>query len=332
MEKLPDMNILVIGGAGYVGSHCFRHILGAGHRALVYDNLSQGHANAVPAGLLIEGDILDSAKLTETFRKFEIDTVMHFAAKALVGESVQRPDIYYRTNVTGTLAILDSMVAAGVKKIVFSSTCAVFGAVEPPIHENLPKNPISPYGFTKLVIEQALADYSAAFSLEAAALRYFNASGAAKDGTIGEDHKPESHLIPIVLQVALGQRPHVQVFGTDYPTPDGTCIRDYVHVDDLAEAHLQVLKHLKTGQLVDFNLGTGVGVSVAEVIDRARIVTGHSIPVIHSPRRAGDPAVLMGDPTKAARELGWTAKHKDISEVIASAWAWHKSHPNGFNS
>lgn len=324
------MKILVVGGAGYVGSHCLRQILAKGHTAYVYDNLSQGHRGAVPDGLLIEGDLLDGDKLVSVLRDLKIDTVMHFAAKALVGESVTHPDIYYKCNVTGTLSLLDSMLAANVKRIVFSSTCAVFGVVEPPIHENLPKNPINPYGFTKLVIERALADYAAAYGLQAAALRYFNACGAAADSSIGEDHQPESHLIPIVLQVALGQRPHVSIFGSDYATPDGTCIRDYVHVDDLADAHLKVIEHLIPGKLVDYNLGTGVGVSVAEIIHAAREVTGHPIPVVISERRAGDPAILMGNASKAARELGWTAKHNDIREVIQSAWAWHKSHPNGF--
>lgn len=324
------MKILVVGGAGYVGSHCLRQILAKGHTAYVYDNLSQGHRGAVPDGLLIEGDLLDGDKLVSVLRDLKIDTVMHFAAKALVGESVTHPDIYYKCNVTGTLSLLDSMLAANVKRIVFSSTCAVFGVVEPPIHENLPKNPINPYGFTKLVIERALADYAAAYGLQAAALRYFNACGAAADSSIGEDHQPESHLIPIVLQVALGHRPHVSIFGSDYATPDGTCIRDYVHVDDLADAHLKVIEHLIPGKLVDYNLGTGVGVSVAEIIHAAREVTGHPIPVVISERRAGDPAILMGNASKAARELGWTAKHNDIREVIQSAWAWHKSHPNGF--
>lgn len=324
------MKILVVGGAGYVGSHCLRQILAKGHTAYVYDNLSQGHRGAVPDGLLIEGDLLDGDKLVSVLRDLKIDTVMHFAAKALVGESVTHPDIYYKCNVTGTLSLLDSMLAANVKRIVFSSTCAVFGVVEPPIHENLPKNPINPYGFTKLVIERALADYAAAYGLQAAALRYFNACGAAADSSIGEDHQPESHLIPIVLQVALGQRPHVSIFGSNYATPDGTCIRDYVHVDDLADAHLKVIEHLIPGKLVDYNLGTGVGVSVAEIIHAAREVTGHPIPVVISERRAGDPAILMGNASKAARELGWTAKHNDIREVIQSAWAWHKSHPNGF--
>jgi len=326
------MRILVVGGAGYVGSHCLRAVLARGHEAWAFDNLSQGHTGAVPEGRLIEGDLLDTPKIVDLLKAKEINVVMHFAAKALVGESVVRPDIYYKTNVTGTLSLLDAMVAANVKKLIFSSTCAVFGVVEPPITEKLPKNPINPYGFTKLVIERALADYAAAFGLEAAALRYFNACGAAEDASIGEDHNPESHLIPIVLQVALGQRPHVQIFGTDYPTPDGTCVRDYVHVNDLADAHLRVLDHLKPGQLVDYNLGTGVGVSVRQVVEAARRVTGHPIPVVESARRPGDPAVLMGDAGKALRELGWQARVKDIEQVVRSAWAWHQSHPNGYNS
>ena len=324
------MRILVVGGAGYVGSHCLQKLLATHHDAWAYDNLSQGHREAVPEGRLIIGDLLDTELLIKTMKTHGIDVVLHFAAKALVGESVVRPDMYYKTNVTGTLSLLDAMVAADVKKIVFSSTCAVFGSVPPPITENLPKNPINPYGFTKLVIERALADYAAAFELEAAALRYFNACGASTDGSIGEDHDPESHLIPIVLQVALGQRPHVQIFGTDYPTPDGTCIRDYVHVQDLADAHLRVINHLKAGQLVDYNLGTGVGVSVREVIETARRVTGKPIAVVESPRRSGDPAVLMGDASKALRELGWSAKFKAIELVIESAWAWHQANPSGF--
>ena len=324
------MRILVVGGAGYVGSHCLQKLLATHHDAWAYDNLSQGHREAVPEGRLIIGDLLDTDLLIKTMKTHGIDVVLHFAAKALVGESVVRPDMYYKTNVTGTLSLLDAMVAADVKKIVFSSTCAVFGSVPPPITENLPKNPINPYGFTKLVIERALADYAAAFELEAAALRYFNACGASADGSIGEDHDPESHLIPIVLQVALGQRPHVQIFGTDYPTPDGTCIRDYVHVQDLADAHLRVINHLKAGQLVDYNLGTGVGVSVREVIETARRVTGKPIAVVESPRRSGDPAVLMGDASKALRELGWSAKFKAIELVIESAWAWHQANPSGF--
>lgn len=324
------MRILVVGGAGYVGSHCVRHLLRTGHEVRVYDNLSQGHEGAVPEGLLILGDLHDTDKLKSVLKENGIEAVFHFAARALVGESVARPDIYYRTNVTGTLDLLDSMVATGVRKIVFSSTCAVFGIVESPISEDLPKNPINPYGFTKLVIERALADYAAAFGLEVAVLRYFNACGAADDASIGEDHSPESHLIPLVLQVALGLRPNVRIFGSDYPTPDGTCIRDYVHVDDLADAHLRVLNHTVPGRMVDYNLGTGVGVSVRQVIEAARHVTGLPIEAVQDARRPGDPARLMGNPAKAERELGWKAKFTDIEAVIRSAWAWHRTHPRGF--
>lgn len=324
------MRILVVGGAGYVGSHSVRHLIRSGHDVTVYDNLTQGHRGAVPADRLVVGDLHDTGKLKAVFAERGIEAVMHFAARTLVGESVTRPDIYYRTNVTGTLDLLDAMVATGVKKIVFSSTCAVFGTVETPISEDLPKNPINPYGFTKLVIERALADYAAAFGLEAAALRYFNACGAAEDAAIGEDHDPESHLIPIVLQAALGQRSNVRIFGTDYPTPDGTCVRDYVHVDDLADAHEKVLGKTMPGRLVDYNLGTGVGVSVRQVIEAARRVTGKPIEAIEDARRPGDPARLMGDPAKARRDLGWQARHTDIEAVIRSAWAWHKAHPQGF--
>ncbi len=324
------MRILVVGGAGYVGSHSVRHLIRSGYEVWVYDNLTQGHRGAVPADRLIVGDLHETEKLKAALTQHGIEAVMHFAARALVGESVTRPDIYYRTNVTGTLDLLDAMVATGVRKIVFSSTCAVFGTVETPISEDLPKNPINPYGFTKLVIERALADYAAAFGLEAAALRYFNACGAAGDASIGEDHSPESHLIPIVLQAALGQRANVRIFGTDYPTPDGTCIRDYVHVDDLADAHLKVLARTVPGKLVDYNLGTGVGVSVRQVIEAARRVTGKPIEAIEDARRPGDPARLMGDPAKAHRELGWKARFTDIEAVIRSAWAWHQAHPQGF--
>lgn len=324
------MRILVVGGAGYVGSHCVRNLARTGYEAWVYDNLSQGHRGAVAADRLIVGDLHDTQLLRSVLAENRIEAVFHFAARATVGESVTRPDLYYRTNVTGTLDLLDAMVATGVRKIVFSSTCAVFGITEEPISEKLPKKPISPYGFTKLVIEQALADYAAAFGLEAAVLRYFNACGAADDASIGEDHVPESHLIPLVLQVALGQRQNIRVFGTDYPTPDGTCIRDYVHVDDLADAHSKVLQRTEPGKLVDFNLGTGVGVSVREVIDAARRVTGKPIEAIEDARRPGDPARLMGDPAKAEKILGWKARYTDIEAVIRSAWEWHRTHPNGY--
>jgi len=255
---------------------------------------------------------------------------MHFAAFAYVGVSVKDPAIYYQNNIVGSLALLDAMRTAGVDRIVFSSSCATYGIPERvPIAEDHPQHPISPYGFTKLVIEHALADYSHAYGLGYAALRYFNASGAAADGTIGEDHDPETHLIPLVLQVALGQRESVDIFGTDYPTPDGTCIRDYIHVDDLATAHVAALEKLKPGMALKLNLGTGHGASVQEVIDLCREVTGHPIPVRKVARREGDPPALVADASAAKRELNWQARYS-MREIVESAWAWHSKHPRGY--
>src|SRR5688572_7045497 len=265
------MRILVTGGAGYVGSHCLRRQLDEGHEAVVYDNLWQGHRQAVPPGLLVEGDLNDEAKLAALLNDRKIDAVMHFAALALVGESVQKPDLYYRNNVAGSFHLLEAMRQAGVWRIVFSSTTATYGTPENmPIAETTPQQPINPYGFSKLVVEHMLDDYAAAYGLGFAALRYFNAAGAAADGAIGEDHTPESHLIPIVLQVALGQRESISIFGEDYPTPDGTCVRDYVHVEDLAAAHLAALERLQRGKSLKVNLGTGRGYSVREVLDSCR--------------------------------------------------------------
>jgi UDP-glucose 4-epimerase len=256
---------------------------------------------------------------------------MHFAAFAYVGVSVREPAKYYHNNIVGTLTLLNAMRDAGVDRIVFSSTCATYGNPQRvPITEDHPQNPISPYGFTKLAIEHALADYARAYKLGYAALRYFNASGAAADGTIGEDHDPETHLIPLVLQVALGQREHAEIFGTDYPTPDGTCIRDYIHVDDLATAHLAALEQLKPGDELKLNLGTGQGASVKQVIDHCREVTGHPIPVREAPRRPGDPPELVADPSAAKRALGWEAKYKDVRPIIDTAWRWHSKHPHGY--
>src|SRR5437762_6263290 len=290
------MRILVTGGAGYVGSHCLRALLAGGHEAVVYDNLSRGHKQAVPAGLLVEGDLTDEAKLTALLKDRKIEAVMHFAALALVGESVEKPELYYRNNVAGSFHLLEAMRQAGVWRIVFSSTTATYGTPEKmPIAETTPQQPINPYGFSKLVVERMLDDYTAAYSFGFAALRYFNAAGAAPDGTIGEDHTPESHLIPIVLQVALGQRPSISIFGDDYPTPDGTCVRDYVHVDDLAAAHLAALERLQPGKSIKVNLGTGRGYSVREVIEACRQITGHAIPEAIGPRRPGDPPELVAD-------------------------------------
>src|SRR3954469_12412395 len=300
------MRILVTGGAGYVGSHCLRALLAAGHDAVVYDNLSRGHRKSVPAGLLVEGDLSDEARLIALFKDRKIEAVMHFAALALVGESVEKPDLYYRNNVLGSFHLLEAMQQAGVGKIVFSSTTATYGTPEKmPIAETTPQLPINPYGFSKLVVEHMLDDYASAHGFGFAALRYFNAAGAAPDGKTGEDHTPESHLIPIVLQVALGQRESISIFGDDYPTPDGTCVRDYVHVDDLASAHLAALDRLEPGKSIKVNLGTGRGYSVSEVIAACRRITGHPIPETKSPRRPGDPPELIADARLAKQLLEW---------------------------
>ena len=296
------MRVLLTGGAGYVGSHAARVLRKGGHRVWVYDNLSEGHRGAVPAEELIVGDLMETDRLTGIFREHKIEAVMHFAASALVGVSVTDPAAYYQNNVVGTLSLLDAMRAAGVNRIVFSSTCATYGEPEiVPITEDEKQAPINPYGFTKLVMEHALADYAHAYGLGYAALRYFNASGAADDGSIGEDHDPETHLIPIVLQVALGQRKSVKVFGDDYPTPDGTCIRDYIHVEDLAAAHILAMEKLEPGKGLKLNLGTGHGASVLQVIEACREVTGHAIPAETAPRREGDPPELVADPSPRPR-------------------------------
>jgi UDP-glucose 4-epimerase len=327
------MNLLVIGGAGYVGSHAVRMLNRAGHAVWVYDNLSRGHRGAVPNQQLIEGELADRQRLIRVLRENQIDAVMHFAAYALVNESVVDPAIYYRNNVTATLELLDAMRVANVKRFVFSSTTATYG--EPnlsPIPETTPQNPINPYGFTKLVIERALADYAAAYGFGYAALRYFNAAGADPDGDIGEDHDPETHLIPIVLQVALGQREQVTIFGNDYPTADGTCVRDYVHVCDLADAHIRALERLEPGVGICLNLGTGRGTSVLEIIEACREATGHSIPTVIGPRRAGDPPQLVADARSAEKTLNWQPRFTQINEIVQTAWQWHQSHPRGFQN
>tara|TARA_R110002049_G_scaffold2750_3_gene21851 strand:- start:48649 stop:49632 length:984 start_codon:yes stop_codon:yes gene_type:complete len=327
------MNVLVVGGAGYIGSHAVVLLREAGHSVCVYDNLSRGHREAVPDGLLVEGDLTDREKLVSTLREKKIDAVMHFAAFALVNESVNDPALYYHNNVVAALSLLEAMREADVKKIVFSSTTATYGEPEiVPIPETTPQQPINPYGFTKLVIEQALADYAAAYDFAYAALRYFNAAGAKPDGSIGEDHDPESHLIPIVLQVALGQRDHITVFGDDYPTPDGTCIRDYIHIDDLGDAHIKALDRLQPGKGLCVNLGTGRGTSVREIIQACREVTGHAIPEVMGERRAGDPPELVADATLAKKLLGWTPQYTSVKPIVQTAWNWHQSHPNGYRT
>jgi UDP-glucose 4-epimerase len=325
------MRVLVTGGAGYVGSHAAKFLAAAGHDVWIVDNLSEGHRAAVGRLPLVVADLIDQSTITRLLRTHRIEAVMHFAAFAYVGVSVREPAKYYQNNIVGTLALLDAMRAADVRRIVFSSTCATYGIpTQVPIAEDHPQNPINPYGFTKLAIEHALADYAHAYGLGYAALRYFNASGAAADGTIGEDHGPETHLIPLVLQVALGQRDHVDIYGTDYPTRDGTCIRDYIHVDDLAAAHVAALGKLSDGAALRLNLGTGRGASVQEVVEVCRAVTGHKIPARAMPRREGDPPELVANAAAAKRELGWEAGHKDVQTIIESAWRWQKSHPHGY--
>ncbi len=325
------MRILVTGGAGYIGSHAVRWLAREGHEVWVYDNLCAGHRQAVPEGRLVVGELMDRPRLVETLSAHQIEAVMHFAAFAAVGESVADPAKYYQNNVVASLNLLEAMRATGVNKMVFSSTTATYGAPNRiPITEDEPQKPINPYGFAKLVIEQALDDYRAAYGLGYAALRYFNAAGASPDGDLGEDHDPETHLIPIVLQVALGQRQNITVFGEDYATPDGTCIRDYVHVDDLSSAHALALKQLQPGTALKLNLGTGRGQSVREVIDACRRVTGHAIPTLVGARRPGDPPELVADSRRAQSVLGWKPRYMEIEETIRTAWRWHSSHPRGY--
>jgi UDP-glucose 4-epimerase len=327
------MNVLVVGGAGYIGSHCVRQLAAAGHRAVVLDNLVYGHRGAVGAKVkLYDGNLGDEALVGRILREEKIELVMHFAAYCYVGESVTDPLKYYFNNVVATLHLLQAMLEAGVKKFVFSSTCATFGVPATlPIKEDMPQAPINPYGQTKLDVEHALKALAHATGLSFAAFRYFNAAGAAEDGSIGEDHDPETHLIPVAIDVAIGKRPHLQLFGTDYPTPDGTCLRDYVHVDDLSRAHIAVFDRLATpGTQLFYNLGTGTPTSNRAVIRAVEKIVGKSVKVIESPRRAGDPPALFADSTKAQRELGWKVKFPDIESIVATAWKWHAAHPNGY--
>jgi UDP-glucose 4-epimerase len=327
------MNVLVVGGAGYIGSHCVRQLLAAGHRPVVLDNLVFGHRGAIAAGVpLYTADLGDEAAVGEILKREEIEAVMHFAAFAYVGESVNDPLKYYFNNVVATLGLLRVMLKHGVKKFVFSSTCATYGVpTAMPIVETMPQAPINPYGQTKLDIENALKALAHAHGLSFAAFRYFNAAGAAEDGSIGEDHVPESHLIPLAIESAVGRRPALQVFGTDYPTPDGTCLRDYVHVDDLSRAHIAVFAKLEQpGTALFYNLGTGRPTSVLEVIRAVEKVTGLKVPYILAPRRAGDPPALYADSAKAVRELGWAIKFNQIEAIVETAWKWHRANPSGF--
>ena len=327
------MNVLVAGGAGYIGSHAVRQLLDAGHRVAVVDNLFRGHRQAVAAQAAFhEIDLADTQGLTKILAERSIDCVMHFAALAYVGESVADPLAYYHNNTAGTISLLRAMKAAGVKRLVFSSTAATYGEPErTPIIETMRQEPVNPYGWSKWCVERVLRDYAAAdkeFSF--AALRYFNVAGAAADGSLGEDHTPETHLIPVLLLTALGKRDKTTVFGADYPTPDGTCIRDYIHVEDLCAAHIAVMNALQPGDTRFYNLGIGRGYSVREVIESAKRVTGVDFAVEYGPRRAGDPALLFSNADKIRRELGWSPRYTEIDPIVATAWRWFQSHPSGY--
>jgi UDP-glucose-4-epimerase GalE len=327
------MRILVTGGAGYIGGFTTRRLIARGHQVTVYDNLSAGHRAAVTAAELVAADLSDVDRLDHTLVAQRIEAVIHFAASAYVGESVTNPAKYYRNNLLNSLNLLERVRRHGIGRFVFSSTCATYGVpTKLPLTEDHSQNPVNPYGNTKLAFEKMLADYAPAHGIGYAALRYFNASGAAADGSHGEDHDPETHLIPLVLQAALGRRSHIDVFGTDYPTPDGTCVRDYVHVEDLAEAHILALEKLTPGCGHRYNLGTGTGSSVREVIRTCEEVSGKQVVVNECPRRAGDPPVLVASADKIRAELGWAAKYPDLRSIIETAWDWHLTHPKGYGA
>jgi UDP-glucose-4-epimerase GalE len=325
--------VLVTGGAGYIGSHACKALHQAGYRVVVFDNLSAGHREAVRYGELVVGDIADVDAVRAAIRRHRLSAVMHFAALLDVGESVRLPLRYYRNNVTGALSVIEAMAAESVTSFVFSSTCATYGEPrETPIKETHPQHPINPYGQTKLAVEQALPHAERAFGLRWTALRYFNAAGADPDGEIGEDHSPEIHIIPRALAAASGGPP-LHVFGDDYPTPDGTCLRDYIHVTDLADAHVKALVFLENGGASDaYNLGTGRPHSVKDVIHAVERVVGRQVPWTLAPRRPGDPAVLYAAAEKAATALRWTPRYPDLDAIVDTAWHWHRTHPDGYHA
>ena len=327
------MNVLVAGGAGYIGSHAVKQLNAAGHTTVILDNLFRGHKESVPEGVsFYQVNLAETDKIAEILAEHKIECVMHFAALTYVGESVESPLVYYENNTAGTVSMLQAMKATGVKRIVFSSTAAVYGEPEEaPIVETMPREPINPYGWSKWCVERVLEDYSASDpEFAAVALRYFNVAGAAADGTIGEDHTPETHLIPVIIHAALGKRDKLTVFGTDYPTPDGTCIRDYIHVEDLCDAHIMAMEAIQPGEFRRYNLGIGRGYSVREVIESVQRVTGLELPIEYGDRRPGDPAVLYADSQKIQRELGWKPRYTEIDSIVETAWNWFKNHPDGY--
>ncbi len=323
------MKILVSGGAGYIGSTVAQQLLAAGHSVTIYDNLSSGHLAAIPAAAtFVHGNTLDRAALDATLAGAGFEAILHFAAFIEAGESMREPGRFFRNNVTGSLNLVDAAVAHGVGRFVFSSTAGVYASKDSPLLETDPVGPASVYGATKYMVEQTLEWYHRIHGLRVAVLRYFNAAGAA--GTRGEAHRPETHLIPLVLQVALGKRKEIAIFGDDYPTPDGTCVRDYIHIEDLATAHVLALDGLAERPFMRFNLGNGAGYSVREVIESARRVTGHPIPAVVHPRRPGDPAILIAGSARIQEVLGWQPQHPELDRIIESAWRWHLTHPNGY--
>lgn len=325
------MNILVTGGAGYVGSACLRHLTAEGHNPVAYDNLVEGHPIAVDGATLVVGDIADTDLMIQTLRDYEVEAVMHFAAATYVGESVSNPEYHYRNNIGGTLSLLNAMRTAEVKQMLFSSTCATYG-MNPvcPMAEDAVQDPCSPYARTKLAIEWMIKDFSHAYGLGYTLLRYFNAAGASPDGKFGEYHNPETHLIPLVLEVPLGKRTDIKLFGDDYPTEDGGCVRDYVHIDDLASAHLAAIQTTTPDTHEVFNIGTGNGVSVFEIHAACEQVTGKTIPYEVLGRRPGDPPALVANPEKLMSELGWSPSYTNIEETISTAWKWHTRYPSGY--
>jgi UDP-glucose 4-epimerase len=327
------MNICVIGGAGYIGSHAVKLLVQKGHNVTCIDNLSNGHPSAVDKkAAFFVADLANTFQIIDIFQKQKIDAVMHFAASAYVGESVADPRKYYRNNVSNTVSMLDAMHACNIKKLVFSSTCATYGIPEKmPMTEDMPQRPINPYGDSKLMVEHILKDTAKAEGLAFAAPRYFNVAGCAPDGSIGEDHQPETHIIPVLLNVVLGKKDHMDLFGTDYPTRDGTCVRDYIHVWDLVEAHLALLEALQPGKGLFYNLGVGRGYSNREIIDAVQRVTGKTIPIKEAPRRPGDPPELYALPAKIEKELGWKARFTNLDEIVRTAWEWFRKNPNGYN-